>query len=216
MSRLDILLADDHALMRLGLTRLLEDQPEWRVVAEAANGLDAVRLASEKQPAIAILDITMPVMSGIEATRQLRRRMPDLRILILSMHDDETHITHALQAGAHGYLLKDSAGTDLIRAVTSVAGGSSYFSPAVARVMLDEYVQHVAQKGGSDRYDLLTGREREIFQLIAEGRSNKTIAEVLSVSPATIETHRARIFQKLNLHSAAELVLFAARRGMLT
>lgn len=216
MSRLDILLADDHALMRLGLCRLLEEQPEWRVVAEAANGLDAVRLATEKQPALAILDLSMPVMNGIEATRQLRRRMPELRILILSMHDDETHITHALQAGAHGYLLKDSSGADLTHAVTSVAGGSSYFSPVVARVMLDEYVQHVAQKGASDRYDLLTGREREIFQLIAEGRSNKTIAEVLSVSPATIETHRARIFQKLNLHNAAELVLFAARRGMLT
>ena len=158
----------------------------------------------------------MPLLNGIEATRQIVRRAPTVRILILSMHSDEAYITQALQAGAKGYLLKDSADTDLIRAVNDVSAGRSFFSPAVARVMLDDYVRHLADKGIVDRYEALSEREREIFQLIAEGHSNKEIAELLSISPATVETHRAHILQKLDLHSTAEIVLYAVRRGVIS
>jgi two-component system, NarL family, response regulator NreC len=163
-----------------------------------------------------VLDIGMPMLNGIEATRQVVRRVPAVRVLILSMHSDEAYITQALQAGAKGYLLKDSADTDLIRAVTDIAAGRSFFSPAVAKIMLDDYVRHLADKGIGDRFEALSEREREIFQLIAEGHSNKQIADLLSISPTTVETHRARILQKLDLHSTAEIVLYAVRRGVIS
>jgi two-component system response regulator NreC len=167
-------------------------------------------------PDVVIIDISMPLMNGIEATRQIIRRLPDLRILILSMHVNEAYIIQALKAGAKGYLLKDSADTELIRAVAAVAAGKSFFSPAVAKIMLDDYVKQLADKGIADRYDSLSEREREIFQLVAEGHTNKEIAELLSVSPATIETHRAHILQKLDVHNTAELVLYAVRRGIIS
>jgi DNA-binding NarL/FixJ family response regulator len=163
-----------------------------------------------------VLDIGMPQLNGIEATRQIVKRAAAVRVLILSMHSDEAYITQALQAGAKGYLLKDSADSDLIRAVSDVAAGRSFFSPAVAKVMLDDYVRHLADKGIVDRYEALSEREREIFQLIAEGNSNKEIADLLSISPATVETHRAHILQKLDLHSTAEIVLYAVRRGVIS
>jgi DNA-binding NarL/FixJ family response regulator len=216
MPKLEIVVADDHTLMRQGLCKILEEQPEWRVVGQAATGRDVGRIVNDLQPSMAILDIGMPQLNGIEVTRQLTRRFPDLRVLILSMHAEEAYITSALEAGAQGYLLKDSADVELIRAVSSVASGKSYFSPAVARVMLDDYVRHLAQKGITDRYDSLSEREREIFQLIAEGHTNKDIAELLHVSPATVETHRAHIFQKLDVHNTAELVLYAVRKGVIS
>jgi DNA-binding NarL/FixJ family response regulator len=216
MSRLRILLADDHTLVRQGLSKILEEQPEWSVVAQASDGREAVKQTLQLKPDVAIFDIGMPLLNGIEATRQLTRRLPDLHILILSMHAEEAYITQALQAGAQGYLLKDSADTELIKAVTAVSAGKSFFSPAVARVMLDDYVRHLAGKGIVDRYEALSEREREIFQLIAEGHSNKEIAELLSVSPATVETHRAHILQKLDVHNTAELVLYAVRRGVIS
>jgi two-component system, NarL family, response regulator NreC len=215
MARLELVVADDHTLMRQGLCKILEEQPEWRVVAQATNGRDAVKLVMDLRPSVAILDIGMPLLNGIEATRQLRRRQPDLHVLILSMHAEEAYIMQALQAGAQGYLLKDSADVELIRAVESVSTGKSYFSPAVARVMLDDYVRHLTQKGLVDRYDLLSEREREVLQLIAEGQSNKEVANTLAVSPATVETHRAHIFQKLDVHNTAEVVLYAVRRGLI-
>src|SRR5262249_3287902 len=165
---------------------------------------------------VAILDIGMPLLNGIEATRQIVRRLPQSRVLILSMHADEAYIVQALKAGAHGYMLKDSADTDLIRGVRAIAAGKSFFSPAVAKVTLDDYVRYLSDKGVADRFETLSEREREIFQLIAEGRSNKAIADLLSISPATVETHRAHILQKLDLHNAAELVLYAVRRGVIS
>lgn len=216
MAKLRILLGDDHALLRSGLRKILQERSEWEVVAEAGDGREAVRQTLEVEPDIVILDIGMPLLNGIEATRQIVRRLPDMRILILSMHANEAYIIQALKAGAKGYLLKDSADTELIRAVTDVASGKSFFSPAVAKVMLDDYVRHLAEKGLTDRYDSLSEREREIFQLVAEGHSNKEIAARLFVSPATIETHRAHILQKLDVHNTAELVLYAVRRGVIS
>jgi DNA-binding NarL/FixJ family response regulator len=216
MTTLRILLGDDHVLVRQGIRKILEGRPEWEVVAEASDGRDAVRQAETMHPQVAVLDIGMPLLNGIEATRQIVRRSPHVHVLILSMHANEGYIIQALKAGATGYLLKDSLDTDLIRGVAAVATGKSFFSPVVAKVMLDDYVRHLADKGIADRFESLSQREREIFQLIAEGHSNKDIAELLSVSTATIETHRAHILQKLDVHNTAELVLYAVRRGVIS
>ena len=210
-----ILLADDHTLVRQGIRRILEEQPDWQVVAETGNGLDAVRLASDLQPDVVILDIGMPQLNGLEAARQIAKKLPAARVLILSMHADQVHITKAIEAGAVGYLVKDSADTELVRAVTATAEGKSYFSPAAAAVLLDEYRRSLARRGVTDRYELLSDREREVLQLMAEGHSTKSIAAVLGISPATVETHRSHVFEKLDLHSIAEAVLYAVRRGLI-
>jgi DNA-binding NarL/FixJ family response regulator len=215
MAQLRILLADDHTVVRQGLRKVLEERPDWVVVAEAGNGRDAVKQAEELKPDVAILDVAMPLLNGIEATRQIVKRSPATRILVLTMHADEAYVNQILKAGATGYLLKDSADVDLIQAVAAVSQGKSFFSPAVARLMLDDYVRQLADKGITDRYESLSEREREIFQLIAEGKANKEIAHILSISPSTVETHRARIMEKLDLHSAAEIVLYAVRRGVI-
>jgi DNA-binding NarL/FixJ family response regulator len=215
MAKLTILIGDDHTLVRQGLRKIIEEQPDWTVVAEAGDGRDVVRKALQLKPDVIIVDIGMPLLNGIEATSQITRRLTNAHVLILSMHFDEAYITRALQAGARGYLLKDSADTDLVRAVTAVAAGKSFFSPSVARVMLDDYVQHLADKGIEDRYDSLSEREREVFQLVAEGYSGKEVASLLNISPATVETHRAHIMEKLDVHSTAELVLRAVRRGII-
>ena len=216
MAKLRILLGDDHRLLRHGLRKILQERPDWEVVAEAGDGREAVCQALAVQPDVAILDIGMPLMNGIDATLQIVRRRPDTHVLILSMHANEAYIIQALKAGANGYLLKDSADTELIRGVEAVASGKSFFSPAVAKIMLDDYVRHMADKGVADRFDTLSEREREVFQLVAEGRSNKEIAELLSISPTTIVTHRAHVLQKLDVHNTAELVLYAVRRGVIS
>jgi two-component system response regulator NreC len=209
---LRILLADDHTLVRQGIRKMLEENPLWSVVAEAGNGREAVRLAEEHRPDVAILDVAMPLLNGVEATRQIVRRAPDVHILVLSMHADEAYVTQILKAGAIGYLLKDSADVDLVKAVSAVSQGKSFFSPTVARLMLDDYVKPRGDM--ADRYESLSAREREVFQLVAEGKANKEIAALLFISISTVETHRARIMEKLDLHSAAEIVLYAVRRGI--
>jgi DNA-binding NarL/FixJ family response regulator len=216
MPKLRIVLADDHTLVRHGLKKVLQDQTDWEVVGEANDGREAVWLVHELKPDVAILDIAMPRLNGIEATRQIARRFPDVHVLVLSMHADEPYVTQVLRAGATGYLLKDSADTDLIKAVTAVSQKKSFFSPAVAKVMLDDYVRQLADRGITDRYDTLTEREREVFQLIAEGKSNKDVADLLRLSPNTVETHRAHIMEKLDVHNAAEIVLYAVRKGVIS
>lgn len=216
MATVRILLADDHTVVRQGLRKVLEERPDWKVVAEAGDGREAVRQAEQLKPDVAVLDVAMPLLNGVEATRQIVKRVPGVRVLVLSMHADEAYVTQILQAGASGYLLKDSADVDLIQAVAAVAQGKSFFSPAIARLMLDDYVkQHSGEPGIVDRYETLSDREREVFQLIAEGKTNKDIAALLFISPSTVETHRARILEKLDVHSAAEIVLYAVRRGVI-
>ncbi len=215
MGELRVLLGDDHAVLRHGLRKILEERRDWRVVAEAGNGRDAVREALALNPDVAVLDIGMPLLNGIEATRQIVRRAPSVRVLILSMHSDQAYVTQAIQAGARGYLLKESAGTDLLEAITALASGKSFFSPAVAQVVFDDYVRSLSARGITDPYDSLSEREREVLQLVAEGRSSKEIADVLSISPATVETHRAHLLQKLRLHNSVEVVRYATRRGII-
>ncbi|MGE0394785.1 MAG: response regulator [Vicinamibacterales bacterium] len=209
-----ILLADDHAVMRQGLRRILEDQDGWVVVGEAGNGRDAVALAEQLRPHVVLLDVAMPLLNGIEATRQILRRVTTTRVAVLSMHGDYAYVVQAVQAGARAYVLKESAGTDVIQAVDAVSRGKSFFSPPVAELMLDDYVRGLSERGVLDRYDTLSEREREVLQLVAEGRNTREIADLLSISVATVESHRARLLQKLAVKNTAGVVLFAARRGL--
>jgi DNA-binding NarL/FixJ family response regulator len=214
MGELRLLLGDDHAMLRHGLKKILEDRHDWRVVAEAGNGRDAVREATTLKPDIAVLDIGMPLLNGLEATRQIIRNAPSVRVLILSMHSDQAYVSQAVQAGAKGYVLKESAATELVDAISALASGKSFFSPPVAQVVFDDYTRRLTAKGIMDPYDALSEREREVLQLVAEGRSSKEIGELLSISPATVETHRSHLLQKLGLHNTVEVVRYAARRGI--
>jgi DNA-binding NarL/FixJ family response regulator len=216
VSQLRLLIGDDHTLVRQGLRKILEERPTWHVVAEVGDGREAIRQCLSLQPDVAILDIGMPVLNGIDATQQIAKRVPATRVLILSMYADDAYVARALQSGASGYVLKDSAGSDLITAVAALAKGDAFFSPPIARLMLDDYVRRLEGVQIVDRFETLSAREREIFQLIAEARTNKEIAELLAISVATVETHRARLLEKLDIHNAAELVLYAARRGIIS
>jgi len=216
MAEVSILLADDHSIVRKGLRSALEDDATYRVVGEAANGREAVRLAEQLNPDIAIVDIGMPQLNGIEATVQIQKVSPATRVVILSMHSDETYILRALTAGARAYLLKDTAENDVLAAVAAVLRGKSYFSPTIAKTLLEDHIRFLRQRKVQDSYDLLTEREREVLQLLAEGRSNKEVANVLGVGVSTIETHRMNLMQKLNLHSTAEIVLYAVRKRIIS
>jgi two-component system response regulator NreC len=210
-----IILAEDHAVMRRGLRLVLEEQKDFQVVGEASDGREAVTLAETVKPDVAVLDITMPNMNGIEAARQISAKQPGVSIVVLSMHSDEGYVLRALKAGARGYLLKESPETDLIHAIRSVSQGKAFFSPAVSRMLVEDYVRQLQDKDIEDSYELLTPREREILQLIAEGKSNKDVANMLNLSLYTIETHRGNIMEKLNLHSVPELILYAVRKGVI-
>lgn len=210
-----ILLADDHGIVRRGLKSLLESQPGLSVIGEAADGLEALRLCSELSPDLLIIDISMPLMNGIEVASRAQKLEAAPGVIILSMHADESYIMRALAAGARGYLVKDATDEDLIPAVRAVAAGKPFFSPTVAAVLMEDYVRQLRARGLSDSYELLTDREREILQLLAEGRSNKEVAALLDVGLSTVETHRANLMQKLNLHNTAEIVLYAVRKGII-
>jgi DNA-binding NarL/FixJ family response regulator len=210
-----ILLADDHIVMRNGLRLLLERQPHLQVVGEAADGRQAVALSESANPDVVIMDIAMPNLNGIEATRQIVNHSPRMAIAILSMHSDESYVIRALKAGARAYLLKDSAEADLLAAVRALTEGKSFFSPAISKILVEDYMRQLESRGAEDTYELLTNREREILQLLAEGRTNKEVANMLNLSLYTVETHRTHILQKLNLHSVPELILYAVRKGII-
>jgi two-component system, NarL family, response regulator NreC len=211
-----ILLADDHTVMRRGLRLLLESQPDFNVVAEAADGRQAVERAEATQPDVAVIDIAMPNLSGIEAAQRIATALPQTAIVILSMHSDESYVLRALKVGAKGYLLKDSAEGDLIDAIKAVHQGKTFFSPEISKMLVEDYVREIRTRGAEDSYDLLTSREREILQLLAERKSNKEIALALNLSIYTIETHRRNLQEKLNLHSLAELILYSVRKGVIS
>ena len=210
-----VLLADDHGIVRRGLRSLLEDAGVT-VVAEAADGLEAARLIEEHAPDLAIVDIRMPKLSGIEVAARAQKMTPPPRVIILSMHADESYIIRALAAGARAYLLKDATDEDLLPAVRAVASGRPYFSPAVTAVLVEDYVRTLQKRGLTDTYHLLTDREREVLHLLAEGHSNKEVATLLNLGVSTVETHRANLMQKLNLHNTAEIVLYAVRKGLIS
>jgi two-component system response regulator NreC len=216
MKKLRILLADDHIVMRTGLRALLERQPNLEVVGESENGREAIELVTSLKPDVVVMDVGMPVLNGIEATKTIVSQHPTTAVVILSMHVDESYIMRALKAGARGYLLKDSAPADLIGAIQAVSQNKSFFSPKVSRILAEDYVRVLKQKGAVDSYDLLTSREREILQLIAEGKANKEVAAALNISAYTVETHRSHILEKLNLHNPAELILYAVRKGLIS
>jgi len=214
MSKLRILLADDHGVVRKGLRSVLESEEDLRVVGEAADGLEAVRLARELAPDVVIMDLAMPLLSGIDATARLARECPGTAVVVLSMHSDESYLTRALAAGARGYLLKDSAEEDLPRAVRAAAAGQPYFSPGVAQPLVEHYLQGLRAQTLADPYEQLTEREKEVLHLLAQGKSNKEVASLLNLSVHTVETHRSHLMQKLALHNTAEIVLFAVRRKL--
>jgi two-component system, NarL family, response regulator NreC len=215
MKKLRILLADDHIVMRTGLRALLERQPNLEVVGESENGRETVELAASLRPDVVVMDVGMPVLNGIDATKTIVSQSPATAVVILSMHADESYVMRALKAGARGYLLKDSGAADLISAIHAVSQNKSFLSPKVSRILAEDYVRVLKQRGAVDTYDLLTGREREILQLLAEGKPNKEVATDLNISAYTVETHRSHILQKLNLHNSAELVLYAFRKGLI-
>jgi two-component system, NarL family, response regulator NreC len=214
--KIRILLADDHAILRRGLRALLERESDLEVVGEAADGRETVKMAEELSPDVVVLDVTMPNLNGIEAARQICGQGKPTAVLVLSMHSDEGYVLRALRAGARGYLLKEAVESELILGIRAVASGKAYFSPEVSKLLVEDYVQGLNKRGLEDRFDLLTTREREVLQLLAEGRSAKDIARVLDLSVYTVETHKSNLMQKLGLHSMAELILYAVRRGIIT
>ncbi len=216
MTQIRILLADDHTIVRDGLRALLEREPDMTVVGDAADGRETIEMAEDLSPDVVVMDLAMPSLNGIEATRRIVATNPRTAIVILSMHQDESYVLGSLNAGAKGYLLKDSMRKEVIEAIRAVAQGRSFFTRKISRLLREDYVSQLRSRGLEDSYELLTDREREVLQLIAEGRTNKEIAAILSISLTTVETHRTHILQKLDLHSVPELILYAVRKGIIS
>ena len=214
-TRIRILLADDHTILRAGLRMMLNAQPDMEVIGEAPDGKQAINATVHLQPDIVLMDITMPDMGGIEATRQIKRIAPEVKVLVLTMHENDEYVFQALRAGASGYILKEAADTELITALHVLRSGQFYLSPSAQSVIVGDYLQRVHTGEEKDSYNNLTEREKEILKLVAEGYTNNQIAERLVISPKTVDTHRTHVMDKLNLHSRAELVKYAMRRGLL-
>jgi two-component system, NarL family, response regulator NreC len=216
MNPIRVLLADDHTLIRAGLRMVVSSQPDFIVVGEANHGREAVALAEQLRPDVVVMDVGMPSLNGIEACRQVHDSLPQTQVIMLSMHSDEGYVLRALKAGAKGYLLKDSAEADLASAIRAVTAGKSFFSPAVSKVLLEDYMRKLERAGAEDSFELLSPREREVLQLVAEGKSSKEVANLLELSVYTVETHRAKVMQKLKLHNIPELILYEVRKGIVS
>jgi two-component system response regulator NreC len=214
--RYTVLIADDHGVVRKGLRLLLEQYPELAVIGEAANGREAVTMAATLLPQIVVLDVAMPILNGIEAAEQILKVNSKTGIIILTMHADESYLLRALNVGVKGYLLKESAEEDLLLAIKAVANGKPFFSRAINETLLEDYMRMLKQQGLSDTFDLLTAREKEVLQLLAEGKTNKEVAQLLDVSPYTVESHRTNLMQKLGIHNTAEIVLYAVRKRLVS
>ncbi len=216
MNRIRILLADDHAILREGIRALLEDQADMLVVGEAADGRRAVELACELTPDIVVMDIGMPLLNGLEATRQIKHNCPQVAVLVLTMHDNEEYVSQVLEAGASGYVLKRAASSELVTAIRAVAAGQSYLSPSVTRLLIESYVgRQSATPAVVDPFDTLTAREREVLQLVAEGYTNSQIASLLNISLKTVKAHRSNLMQKLDMHDRGDLIKLAIQRGII-
>lgn len=216
MKPIRILLVDDHTVVCDGLRALLEREPDMAVVGQAADGRESLQLADTESPDVVVMDLAMPNMNGMEATRRILASNAKIGVVILSMHSDESYVLGSLKAGAKGYLLKDSMRSEVVEAIRAVAQGRSFLTRKIARILQEDYVSRLQQRGLEDRYDLLSDREREILQMIAEGRANKEVATLLNISLTTVETHRAHILQKLDIHSVPELILYAVRKGIIS
>jgi two-component system response regulator NreC len=210
-----VVLADDHRMMREGIRALLERQKDIEVVGEAADGREAVRLATQLSPDMVVMDVSMPLLNGIEATRQIRRDCPDVSVLILTVHESEEYVAQLLAAGADGYIIKRAAGDELISAIRAVNQGEAFLYPSVARVVIEDYVRRLKEGEGLGVQDVLTDREREVLQLIAEGYTNREIADLLHVSIKTVQSHRSKIMNKLDLHDRGELIKYAIQQGII-
>ncbi len=209
-----IMLADDHTIVRQGLARLLEEQPDLKVIGEATNGRDAVDKAKQLKPDVVILDIAMPRLNGIEAAKRIRKHLPETKILILSMYSHEHYIHELFETGISGYLLKESSGRDIIKAIHAAMKNETFLSPSISKVLMDAYRSPRKSSPRTERYKQLSNREREVFQLIAEGHSTRVIAEMLYISMSTVKSHRAKIMEKLDIDSPVKLVHFAIQLGL--
>jgi DNA-binding NarL/FixJ family response regulator len=215
MGDIRVLLADDHGLLRRGVRSVLLQDPGITIVGEASDGSEAVSLAEQTAPDVVILDVAMPGLNGLDAAAQITRKVRRIGVIVLSMYSDEEYLVRAVSTGVRGYLLKDSAEADLVRAVRAVAGGKTFFSPAIADMFYDEYLLRLRRNKVHDSYDLLTDREKQVLHLLAEGKTNKDVAGALSLGLSTVETHRLNLMKKLDLHNTAELVLYAVRKKIL-
>lgn len=209
-----IFLADDHTIVRQGLAKLLEAEPNIKVVGEAQDGREAVNKVQKLNPDIVIMDIAMPLLNGIEATRQIKKILPQTKIIILSMHSHDRYISELINLGASGYLLKDSTGGEIVKAVSAAMKGDVYLSPSISRRVVEDYLSLKKTSSREDLYAKLSNREREVFQMIAEGHSTRKISDILCVSPSTVKTHRANIMEKLKLENISQLIQFAIRLGI--
>lgn len=215
MTKIRVLLAEDHTIVRKGIRSLLDDERDIEVVGEAENGRDAVVQVETLMPDIVVMDHTMPLLNGLEATRQIRKLLPQVRVLILTMHTNEEYVFQFLQAGAAGYLVKQTAPDELVSAIRAIHAGDSFLSPAISKTVIDEYVRVGESRGQSAPDGTLTEREREVLQLIAEGHTNQAIAQQLQISVKTVGVHRLNLMQKLDLHNLADLTKYAIRNGII-